>query len=256
MRILENIAILVDADNAQAGIMDSIIEKVSLQGRIILKRIYGNWKNQQLKGWEEVIMKHAFYPVQQFDYVKGKNATDIALVIDAMELLHTGRYDAFVIVSSDSDYTPLTIKLKESGIFIIGVGKKETSSAFKQSCDDFIELETLDKQEASLKENQTKGKDGTSQKGTKKKVLGNEGEEIQEVHELFKKAYEEYVEDDGYANISASGAYIKRMKPELDSKRFGHAKWSGFIKAYSKIYEWKLIEDGGSSQNFMYKLKD
>ena len=141
--MFNNIAVLIDADNASYRSIPTVLNKISTYGRITAKRVYGNWTKEGLKLWKGVVENLALNPQHQFDHVKGKNATDIALVIDAMKLLHSNRYDAFVIVSSDSDFTRLCIELKETGVCVIGVGIDNTSNAFKRSCDEFISVDKL-----------------------------------------------------------------------------------------------------------------
>lgn len=143
MADLQRIAVVIDADNTQLSKIDDVLREISTHGRIVVKRAYGNWRKEELKNWEPEIKRLAIKAVQQFDYVAGKNATDIALVIDTIDLLHKNLYDAFVIVSSDSDYTPLAIRLHESGVYVIGVGEKKTPLSFKNSCDEFLLLENI-----------------------------------------------------------------------------------------------------------------
>ncbi|MFR1365976.1 NYN domain-containing protein, partial [Lentihominibacter sp.] len=126
MENLQSIVLLIDADNTQLSKMEEVIREISTHGRIVVKRAYGNWKKESLKNWENELKRLAIKAEQQFDYVTGKNATDMALVIDTVNLLHKGIYDAFVIVASDSDYTPLAINLHESGVYVMGVGEKKT----------------------------------------------------------------------------------------------------------------------------------
>ena len=145
MKNLKNIAMLIDADNTQLSKLESVIQEISTNGRIVVKRAYGNWRKGSLKNWENELKRLAIKAEQQFDYVAGKNATDMALVIDTLDLLHSGIYDAFVIVASDSDYTPLAIKLRESGVFVMGVGEKKTPEPFRNACDEFVYLENLSK---------------------------------------------------------------------------------------------------------------
>lgn len=129
MENLEKIVMLIDADNTQLSKLEDVMQEVSVHGRVVVKRAYGNWKKEALKNWESELKRLAIKAEQQFDYVSGKNATDIALVIDAINLLHKEIYDAFVIVASDSDYTPLAISLHESGVYVMGVGEKKTNKA-------------------------------------------------------------------------------------------------------------------------------
>ena len=143
MRELKNIVLLIDADNTQLSRLEDVIRTVSDYGRIVVKRAYGNWKKESLKNWEPTLNRLAIKAEQQFDYVTGKNATDIALVIDAVTLMHRNLYDAFVIVASDSDYTPLAIHLREAGLAVIGIGEKNTPSSVRNSCDLFLSLDQI-----------------------------------------------------------------------------------------------------------------
>lgn len=250
MDTFKNIVMLVDSDNTQDKKIQAIIQKISTYGRIVVKHVYGNWKKDCLKNWESIILQYAFNPVQQFDYVSGKNATDMALVIDAMELLYTKQYDAFVIVSSDSDYTPLTIKLKEAGIYIIGVGKQGTSKSFRQSCDDFIEIESLIVEENNRQKSIIDHENVKENSKRDKKFSDDE----KELHDLLKTAADEYAEADGYANISACGSYVKRMKPDFDIKKFKVKKLPDFIQKYPELYEFKTTK-GKGTLIFSYKCK-
>ena len=135
------VALLIDADNSRASALGAIVRKISAYGRVVERRAYGNWSKDTLKSWRDSLVKYAIRPEQQFDYVPKKNATDIALVIDAMDLLYSGRCDVFAIVSSDSDFTPLAVRLRGSGARVIGFGKAGTSEAFRKACDEFIEEE-------------------------------------------------------------------------------------------------------------------
>ncbi len=143
MNEFQKIALLIDADNAQAAKIEAILKEVSVYGRIVIKRAYGNWSKPSLQSWETEIKRFAISAIQQFDFASGKNASDMALTIDAMELLYAGKYDCFVIVSSDSDFTTLAIKLHEAGVYVIGYGKKDTVESFRSACDEFNYVEDL-----------------------------------------------------------------------------------------------------------------
>lgn len=225
MSNLERIAILIDADNTQIAKLELAIQEISTYGRIVVKRAYGNWKKESLKNWEDEVKRLAIKAEQQFDYVTGKNATDMALVIDAIELLNSKIYDAFAIVSSDSDYTPLAIKLHESGVYVFGVGEKKTPESFRNSCDEFIFLENL------IKETDVEGKNGGADSSSPVSDV-----DIAAIHTLLRKAYDTYQDDSGYAYVSSAGIFIKRAKPDFDPRTYGYAKLTHLIKAFPDKY--------------------
>lgn len=287
-KIFQSIAVLIDGDNAPVKSISTVISKISTFGRITTKRVYGNWKKSHLSPWEEVIKNLALKAQQQFDYVTGKNATDIAMVIDAMKLLNTGKYDAFAIISSDSDYTPLCIELRESGIFVIGVGRDDSSDAFKRSCDEFLSLNKLMRAyDNSSKTTDTEVKEDSSEKAktapvkassrkTKSEekptaveenifeknvdeendstVIANKEDEL---HQLLKIAAEteNWQDDDGFVNVAGVGDFIKRTRPEFDITQFGFKKLPDFIAAHPDLYEMKRYKGKGSVYIRAYKCK-
>lgn len=245
MENLQKIAMLIDADNTQLAKLEAVIQEVNTLGRIIVKRAYGNWKKEALKRWEGEIKRLAIKPEQQFDYVTGKNATDMALVIDTIELLHQKMYDAFVIVASDSDYTPLAIHLREQGVYVVGVGEKKTPEAFRKSCDEFLYLENLvSPAEAAAAPAKAKGetKSGKSKKSKQTKAEAEavaKAEDINEIHMLLRTAWDKYQDEDGYAYVSSAGQFLKRAKPDFDARTYGYAKLSVLISAFPKKYKTK-----------------
>lgn len=258
---LQKMVLLVDADNTQLSKLEAVIEEVSLHGRIIVKRAYGNWKKDTLKNWEPELKRLAIKAEQQFDYVTGKNATDIALVIDAMHLLYRGIYDAFVIVASDSDYTPLALDLHESGVYVIGVGELKTPESFRNSCDDFIYLENLgdepdeggaEKEEESRVEKKTASKEESSKGGGQKTTQKNGDDKLRQpgknamkkVHALLRLAWDKYQDAEGYVNIEAAGSYIKRARPDFDVRSYGYHKLPQLIEAFPDRYIFKTSKKG------------
>ena len=219
------IVLLIDADNTQLAKLGGIIQELSTYGRIVVKRAYGNWKKSTLKNWEGELKRLAIKAEQQFDYVSGKNATDMALTIDTMDLLHRESYDAFAIVASDSDYTPIAIRLHEDGVFVIGVGEKKTPEPFRNACDEFIFLENLDEENGEEEE-----KESVS-------VKENASASIEDVHRLLRRAGDRYEDEEGFTDISQAGDYIKRVKPDFDVRTYKLKMLSDLIAAFPKKYE-------------------
>ena len=259
---LQRIALLIDADNTQVHKIEAVIREISTRGRIVVKRAYGNWKKDILKNWEGEIKRLAINASQQFDYVAGKNATDMALVIDAMDMLYKDLYDAFVIVASDSDYTPLAIRIHESGVYVIGVGEKKTPAPFVNACDEFILLENLEDDSAARKKKTKKTKKTSSKKNSKasvKEVIVDEPEEVEEddemedIHQLLRIAYEKYADDDGYVNVASAGQYIKRVMPEFDIRTYHHVKLPELLADFPDRYEIKKYPGKGTVTIIAYR---
>ena len=145
----KKIAVLIDADNAQHSKVKAILDEISAQGHVVIKRAYGDWSSEYLKNWKQSLNELAIQPIQQFAYTTGKNSTDASMIIDAMDLLYSEKFDAFALVSSDSDFTKLASRLRESEIFVFGVGEKKTPISFRNACDDFIFTENIGKEEAT-----------------------------------------------------------------------------------------------------------
>lgn len=200
MENLEKIVMLIDADNTQIGKLEDVIGEISTHGRIVVKRAYGNWRKDVLKNWEKELKRLAIKAEQQFDYVNNKNATDMALVIDTMHLLYKKMYDCFVIVASDSDYTPLAITLHESGVYVIGVGEKKTPEAFRNSCDEFIFLENLGRANALKLPINVSEDELTADEFEEEEPLTYY--DIEKVHSLLKTAYDRYQDDYGCKAVS------------------------------------------------------
>lgn len=258
MEDLKSIALLIDADNTQLQKIENVIREVSTHGRIVVKRAYGNWKKDVLKNWEEVLKRLAIKAEQQFDYVSGKNATDMALVIDAMNLLHKGLYDAFVIVASDSDYTPLAINLHESGIYVMGVGEKKTPESFRNSCDEFVFLENIAGETKDSSTDQEKVCAGNSESNTENSdasIADDKNESIETIHNLLEIASNKYQDDEGYVNISSAGQFIKRAKPDFDVRTFGYVKLPDLIRDFPDKYEMKRYPGKGKVTIVAYKCK-
>lgn len=272
MQELQKIAVVIDADNTQISKLEDVFHEISTRGRIVVKRAYGNWHKPTLKNWGEIIKRLAIKAEQQFDYVSGKNATDMALVIDTIELLYTNLYDAFVIVSSDSDYTPLAIKLREAGVYVMGVGEQKTPVAFRNACDEFLFLENCsssvegnDAQDAVSSPQKEKAEVSISPNNEKEESTKQLKEDVQktdstpiassapaeensekkndlnEIHALLEKAYDTFQDEDGWVNVAKVGLFLRRAKPDFDSRTYGFQKLSLFLKNFPEKYDVKLV---------------
>ncbi len=261
MQELNKIAVLIDADHTPYSKLEALMQEISTRGRIVLKRAYGNWKKKELKNWDKDATRLAIKMVHQPDYVAGKNATDIALSVDAMGLLYNKIYDCFVIVASDSDYTPLAIKLKESGVTVIGGGMQQSPPSFKNACDEFILLENIESsapnvakkrktqtEAANVTEAPDKAKDGEADAHVEK-------DEIAEMHEMLRQAWErcrKVNEDSDYAFVSEFGNYLKRIRPDFDTRSYGYKQLSRLLAAYPEKYE--LTRDADKAYTFKCKF--
>ncbi len=208
-------AVLIDADNAQAAFIEALLAEVARYGEATTRRIYGDFTSNQLGQWKKVIQPHAIKPVQQFAYTTGKNATDGALIIDAMDMLYTGRYDGFCLVSSDSDFTGLALRLREAGLMVIGFGERRTPEAFRKACHRFVFTDLL------VGENEVET--ATSPAATKmakpypkKQLLA---------------AVDESADDSGWANLGTVGAYLSKVQSDFDSRDHGFRKLSDLVAA-------------------------
>lgn len=226
------LAVLIDADNAQATVFPELLAEVAKFGTANIKRAYGDWTTTKLKGWKDHLHKHAIQPIQQFSYTTGKNATDSALIIDAMDLLHAERLDGFCIVSSDSDFTRLATRIRESGLKVYGFGEKKTPEPFRSSCDKFIYTEIL-------KPKSKKEDIDTPEAAALKETLVN--------------AIKAVSKEDGWATLSGIGAYINKSDPSFDQRNYGFGKLSELVKAqkYLKVEARKLNDDASSDTIFV-----
>ncbi len=238
---LRKIAVLIDADNAQCSKMKLILEEISAHGHIIVKRAYGDWSSDFLKKWKKELNELVIQPIQQFAYTTGKNCTDTAMIIDAMDLLYTAKFDAFVLVSSDSDFTRLASRLRESEIFVFGVGEKKTPISFRNVCDDFIFTENISETDTVDESNKTKKEENNNT--------------IKEIRTLLDKAWEIYHDDEGWVNVSSAGQFIKRAKPDFDPRSYGFSKLPDLVSSMTNYYEMTKYPGKGTVIIIAYKLK-
>ncbi len=235
----KKLAVLIDADNSSVNSFESVLEEIAKYGIASVKRVYGDWSSDSLKNWREVLLPHAITPVQQFAYTKGKDATDMILIIDAMDLLYSGALDGFCIVSSDSDFTPLASRIRESGLIVYGFGRKKTPEAFRKACDKFIYVENLEIEEKDdIKQDNLLQKE-INKEPVKTGKLENKQQVDPATLNLIYKAVKDNSDDGGWAYLGAVGTYISTVKPDFDTRNYGHAKLSGLIQALD-LFETKL----------------
>ena len=235
---IQKLAVLIDADNAQPSIVDGLLSEIAKYGTANVKRIYGDWTLSGLKGWKEVLLQYSIQPIQQFGYTSGKNATDSALIIDAMDLLYTGKFDGFCIVSSDSDFTKLASRIREAGLFVYGFGERKTPKAFVSACDKFIFTEVL------------RSKDDYSEK-IKRKTTSELKKDTKLVN-LLRNAVEASSDDSGWAHLASVGSNIAKQTPEFDPRNYGYKKL-GELASATKLFqiEERAIGDGPSKATYL-----
>lgn len=213
------LAVLIDADNAQPSLAEPLLAEVAKYGTAHVKRAYGDWTGTRLKGWKDQLLTQSIQPMQQFGYTKGKNATDSALIIDAMDLLYSGRFDGFCIVSSDSDFTRLAGRIRESGLTVYGFGQKKTPEPFVAACDKFIYTEILGSRPDE--ESQLQPRSGAQLKQDSGLI------------NLIRNAIDAASDEDGWAELGNVGSIITKQRPNFDSRSWGYGKLSELISAIS-----------------------
>ena len=223
----QKFAVLIDGDNAQASLLPQILAEVGKVGLITIKRIYGDWTTTNMNSWKESLHKHAIQPIQQFRYTVGKNATDSAMIIDAMDLLHSNDVDGFCIVASDSDYTRLATRIREEGLFVIGVGEKKTPEAFTNACNQFIYCENL-----------TIAKE--PKKKLRKKTKKEEGTGVLDPLPLLLQGFEMAAKEEEWVYLASMGNALRQLDPAFDPRTYGHQKLQSLIKDYPETFVFKL----------------
>jgi uncharacterized protein (TIGR00288 family) len=216
------IAVLIDADNTSPKHASALLEEIAKYGTPTVKRAYGDWTTQNLSGWKSELLRHAITPAQQFAYTTGKNSTDSSLIIDAMDLLYTGNFDAFAIVSSDSDFTRLATRLREGGATVYGLGQRKTPEPFRAACDRFIFVEVL------------RGEPAKDEQPL----------DLPDLRELMTRAVDSTSQDDGWASMSAVGNYLNNTDTSFDARNYGFAKLSTLARAQPYL---EVKQSAGSS---------
>lgn len=235
------LAVLIDADNASAAIVEGLFEEIAKYGVASVKRIYGDWTGPQLGSWKQVLLAHSIQPIQQFAYTKGKNATDSSLIIDAMDLLYTRRFNGFCLVSSDSDFTRLASRLREESLIVYGFGEEKTPRSFVSACDKFIYTKLLRSAAFPAVGNDQAEVKATSTVVPVKTNVPDDSKEFKKKPKapigFIAKILDDIAEEDGWAHMGALGANINKLKPDFDSRTHGYKKLSDLIRAYAHVFE-------------------
>ena len=233
----EKLAVLIDADNAQPSIIEGLLSEIAKYGTASVKRIYGDWTLPNLKSWKEILLQHSIQPVQQFGYTTGKNATDSAMIIDAMDLLYTRNFTGFCIVSSDSDFTKLASRIRESGLLVYGFGEQKTPSAFVSACDKFIYTEVL---RAKTDERQAIAKMSSSQLKQNAKLVN-----------LLRNAVDASSDESGWAQLGPVGSNIAKQSPDFDPRNYGYGKLGELVSA-TKLFSVEKRQIGNTKSKILY----
>jgi len=255
-----NLAMLIDGDNAQATLLAKMLVEGAKYGQITVRRIYGDWTTSNMKSWKETLNFHAFQPIQQFRYTIGKNATDSAMIIDAMDILHSGAVDGFCLVSSDSDYTRLATRIRETGIFVMGIGEKKTPKPFVNACDVFVYTENLVDREKKAPKTRTTRKSSRGKNNTKAKATATAKAEVEDEVEsdplpLLEQAFDMAVQEDGWARLDMMGSNLYQLDPGFDPRTYGHKQLSRLVGNLKGSFEMRTQEIDGSML-FYVKMKE
>ena len=252
----KNFAVLIDSDNISPRYIKYILDEVSDNGIATYKRIYGDWTAQNKNGWKDVLLDNSIMPIQQYSYTTGKNATDSAMIIDAMDILYTGNVDGFCLVSSDSDFTRLAARLREAGKFVLGIGENKTPQALRSACNSFRLLEIISETEADMKEwVETKVEESVEKKITKsyKKYNGKEVEVTnpEEIKKDILKIIDENSNKGRNTDIGEVGSKLQNKHPDFDVRNYGFSKLSTFLE--DGFQEFDLVKAGSS---YKVQMKD
>ncbi|MCI0708680.1 MAG: NYN domain-containing protein [Chloroflexi bacterium] len=246
------LALMIDGDNAQAELLPQILAEVSKYGTMTIRRVYGDWTTTQLRSWKEVLHTYALKPEQQFSYTSGKNATDSALIIDAMDIIYTAGVDGLCIVSSDSDYTRLATRIREKNLFVMGIGRNTTPRAFVHACDVFVYTQNL----------QSVADDSKTELSVPIAVTenavaqgGDDPTNLAPLERLFLTAFDSAVQDDGWAHLGTVGGFLRQLDPGFDPRTYGHKQLSQLVQAFPDFFEIQKRASKGGNEVIYIRLR-
>lgn len=228
-------AVLIDADNVSGKYIKPILDELSNEGTVTYKRIYGDWTKPALSSWKSVLLNHSITPMQQYSYTFGKNSTDSAMIIDAMDILYSGNVNGFCIVSSDSDFTRLAVRLRESGMYVIGMGEKKTPGPFISACNRFVYLEII-----------AKGESSDTTYIPERERSEHDGIELRTVKAAISAIIDEVSDEDGWASLSEVGNILLKRYPSFDVRNFGYQKLTPFVKAQGLFEIYSIPSEKGN----------
>jgi len=265
------IAVLIDGDNAQPSLLEKMLAETSKYGLVTIRRIYGDWTTSNMGGWKDVLHTFAIQPIQQFRFTIGKNATDSAMIIDAMDILHGHLVDGFCIVSSDSDYTRLATRIREMGFFVMGIGKRSTPKAFVNGCNIFIYTENLvprGRESRDQREPRRRERGGSGRKGGAKETREPKAEAEERAEDkpdasgkydpvpLLKGAFDMAVHEDGWSNLGEIGFYLRQLDPGFDPRTYGFKQLSQLIKSQQALFEIQSRGDEAGGAAIYIRLRE
>ncbi|HEX7381729.1 MAG TPA: NYN domain-containing protein [Nevskiaceae bacterium] len=231
------LAVLIDADNAQPGLAEALLAEIAKYGVATVKRIYGDWTLPNLRSWKDILAEHAIQPIQQFRYTVGKNSTDGAMIIDAMDLLYSEQLDGFCLVSSDSDFTRLASRIRESGRTVYGFGEQKTPKSLVAACDKFIYVDVL--------------RDGADDGAPEQRPVAKDVKRDARLLRLFRDALEAAGDEEGWAGLGAIGSLISKQVPDFDSRNYGFSKLSALARALG-VFEVETRKTGDGHSQAIY----
>ncbi len=246
------LAVLIDADNAQAAVIDGLLAEIARYGEATVRRIYGDFTAPTSSSWKKVLQQYAIKPMQQFAYTTGKNATDSTMIIDAMDLLYTRKFDGFCLITSDSDFTGLAIRLREEGLTVIGFGEKKTPTAFRNACNKFVLTEVLRPNTSHSSNDQLSKNDNAKKVEATQVELTNNSQKTEFPKKFILTALDQSIDDTGWAQLGTFGSYLTKLKPDFDSRIYGYKKLSDLVKARTDLFLTEERQAPGGNQKDLY----
>jgi uncharacterized LabA/DUF88 family protein len=240
---------LIDGDNAQSSLLEAMLAETGKYGLVTIRRIFGDWTSQNMKGWKDALQVHAIQPLQQFRYTIGKNATDSAMIIDAMDILYSGVVNGFCLVSSDSDYTRLATRIREKGLFVMGIGKRMTPRAFINACEIFVYTENL------VSEGEQPRPEPPQPVRRRVQRIPRQTPAV-EPSQLLKRAFEMAVQDDGWAFLGTMGSRLRQLDPSFDPRTYGSRQLSTLIRTYPSVFEIKEVKTQDGPAHVYVRLRE